>query len=61
MADVPNGSAIDGAVERTKKYEPQEVAAFVNGILGSFVRNEVSGDTEAEPAAIPTDSSEEEA
>ena len=61
MADVPNASAIDAAVELTKKYEPQEVAAFVNGILGSFVRNEVSGDTETEPAAIPTDSSEEEA
>ena len=33
MPDIPNAAAIDAAVEMTKKYEPQEVAAFVNGIL----------------------------
>ena len=43
MPDVPNASAIDAAVELTKNYEPQEVAAFVNGILGSFVRSELPG------------------
>ena len=40
MQDIPNAAAIDAAVEMTKKYEPQEVAAFVNGILGTFVRTE---------------------
>ena len=43
MPDVPNASAIDAAVELTKKYEPSEVASFVNGILGSFVRTELQG------------------
>ena len=41
-------AAIDAAVEMTKKYEPQEVAAFVNGILGTFVRTEFP-DTPAKP------------
>ena len=41
MPDVPNASAIDAAVELTKQYEPQEVASFVNGILGTFVRTEL--------------------
>ena len=41
MPDVPNASAIDAAVELTKQYESQEVAAFVNGILGTFMRTEL--------------------
>ena len=48
MPDIPNAAAIDAAVEMTKKYEPQEVAAFVNGILGTFVRTEFP-DTPATP------------
>ena len=40
IQDVPNASAINEAVELTKHYEEQELAAFVNGILGSFVRTE---------------------
>lgn len=40
MADVPNASAINEAVELTKHYEEPELASFVNGILGSFVRSE---------------------
>ena len=40
MQDVPNAAAINEAVELTKHYEEQELAAFVNGILGSFVRTE---------------------
>jgi N utilization substance protein B len=38
--DVPNAAAINAAVEICKNYEEPEVTAFVNGILGSFVRNE---------------------
>ena len=48
MPDIPNAAAINAAVELTKQYEPQEVAAFVNGILGSFVRAEFQ-DTPAKP------------
>lgn len=38
--DIPNAAAINAAVELCKKYEEPEVAAFVNGILGSFIRGE---------------------
>lgn len=58
MPDIPNAAAIDAAVEMTKKYEPQEVASFVNGILGTFVRTEFP-DTPAKPEK--TDSAGEEA
>ena len=40
MQDIPNAAAINEAVELTKRYESPEVVSFVNGILGSFVRNE---------------------
>ncbi|MCI8477300.1 MAG: transcription antitermination factor NusB [Oscillospiraceae bacterium] len=40
MQDVPNGAAINEAVELTKHYESNEVVSFVNGILGAFVRKE---------------------
>ena len=46
MPDVPNASAIDAAVELTKQYEPQEVASFVNGILGTFMRTELPQEAE---------------
>ena len=45
MADVPNAAAINEAVELTKHYEEQELAAFVNGILGTFVREQVPQET----------------
>ena len=51
MQDVPNASAINEAVEMTKHYEEQELAAFVNGILGSFVRSEPLPEPVAAPAA----------
>lgn len=37
LDDVPNGVAINEAVNLTKTYD-EESAKFVNGILGSFVR-----------------------
>ncbi|MDR0293564.1 MAG: transcription antitermination factor NusB [Oscillospiraceae bacterium] len=40
--DVPNAAAINAAVEICKKYEEGEVSAFVNGILGSFAREELA-------------------
>ena len=41
MPDIPNGAAINEAVELARKYEGDEVAKFINGILGTFVREEV--------------------
>ena len=41
LPDVPNAAAINEAVELAKKYEDEDVVAFINGILGSFVRGEV--------------------
>ena len=48
MEDIPNGAAINEAVEIAKRYETQEVVSFVNGILGSFVRAEFA-DTPPKP------------
>jgi N utilization substance protein B len=48
MPDVPNGAAINEAVEIAKKYETPETVKFINGILGSFVRKELP--ETAEPA-----------
>ena len=39
MEDVPTGVAISEAVRLAKKYDAPETGAFVNGILGSFVRS----------------------
>lgn len=39
VEDVPDGVAISEAVQLTKRYEDDEVGAFVNGLLGSFVRS----------------------
>ena len=44
MQDIPNAAAINEAVALTKHYETDEVASFVNGILGSFVRSECPPD-----------------
>ena len=41
MPDIPSGAAINEAVELTKRYDEPETVKFVNGILGSFLREEV--------------------
>lgn len=51
--DVPTPVAINEAIELTKKYEDEEVASFVHGILGAFVR-----ELPAAPDAAPTAESE---
>ncbi len=38
MEDVPTGAAISEAVRISKLYDGDESSAFVNGILGTFVR-----------------------
>ena len=40
LEEVPASVAINEAVELTKKYENEEMPAFVNGVLGGFVRGE---------------------
>lgn len=41
MPDIPHGVAINEAVNIAKNYEEPDTAKFVNGILGSFVREEI--------------------
>ena len=40
MPDIPDGAAINEAVELAKRYEPPETVSFINGVLGSFSRGE---------------------
>ena len=40
MPDIPNRVAISEAIEIAKRYEDEDVVKFINGILGSFVRDE---------------------
>ena len=42
MPEIPNGAAINEAIEIAKKYETPETVKFMNGILGSFVRQEIT-------------------
>ena len=42
MPEIPNAAAINEAVEIAKKYETPETVKFINGILGSFSRQELS-------------------
>ena len=48
MPDIPNGASINEAVEIAKKYETPETVKFINGILGSFVRQELPEGNSAE-------------
>ncbi len=38
--EIPEKSSINEAVELTKKYDSDDTASFVNGILGAFFRAE---------------------
>ena len=42
MEDIPNSVAINEAVELCRKYESDEVVKFVNGLLGTFVKEEIT-------------------
>ena len=46
LPEVPNAAAINEAVELAKKYEDADTVAFINGILGGFVRGEVEQEQE---------------
>ena len=45
MPEIPNGAAINEAVEIAKHYETPEMVKFINGILGSFARQELPDET----------------
>jgi N utilization substance protein B len=42
MPDVPDKAAINEAVELAKRYEEPTTVPFINGILGSFTRSEIT-------------------
>ncbi|MBQ9687192.1 MAG: transcription antitermination factor NusB [Oscillospiraceae bacterium] len=46
MEDIPNAAAINEAVELAKGYDDPDTVAFVNGLLGGFMRGEFGQDTE---------------
>ena len=46
MDDIPDSAAINEAVELDKGYDEPDTVAFVNGVLGGFMRGE-KGATEA--------------
>ena len=41
MPEIPTSAAINEAVELVKGYEDQKMVSFVNGILGTFVKEEL--------------------
>jgi len=41
MDDIPNKTAINEAVELCKGYDEPDTVAFVNGVLGGFIRGEI--------------------
>ena len=38
MDDIPNSAAVNEAVEKKKKFDSPKAAAYINGILGSLLR-----------------------
>ncbi len=51
MPDIPDGAAVNEALEIARRYEGEEAMAFINGILGSFIRNERGGTVGPEESA----------
>jgi N utilization substance protein B len=49
MPDIPPAASINEAVELSKSYDEPETVSFVNGILGSFMRERGSAPETAEP------------
>jgi len=42
MQDIPDRAAINEAIELAKRYESPETVSFINGVLGSFSRGEIT-------------------
>lgn len=43
VEDIPPSAVINEAVELAKNYEEPETVAFINGVLGGFMRGERAG------------------
>ena len=54
LEGIPLGATINEAVELCKKYATEDEAAFVNGILGQYVRREGLSPAPAEEAPEAT-------
>lgn len=48
LEDIPAAVAINEAVELDKGYDDPDTVAFVNGVLGGFMRGEMPGEAAAE-------------
>lgn len=59
MEDVPNKAALNEAVELAKGYEDAEAVAFINGVLGGFMRGELGEETATEEEAPVEEAVEE--
>lgn len=46
MDDIPNSASINEAVELDKGYDEPDTVAFVNGVLGGFMRGEFGSEEE---------------
>ena len=53
IEDVPTGVAVSEAVRLAKKYDGDDTGSFVNGILGSFIRDKLP--ETAQPAETTPD------
>lgn len=39
--EIPVGASVNEALELAKKYDSEEAAGFINGIMGAFVEKEI--------------------
>ena len=47
MDDIPNAAAINEAVELAKGYDEPDTVAFINGVLGGFMRGREEKEAES--------------
>lgn len=52
LDDVPSAAAINEAVELDKGYDDPDTVAFVNGVLGGFVRGEYAQDVDSADTSV---------
>ncbi|NCB52101.1 MAG: transcription antitermination factor NusB [Clostridia bacterium] len=55
MEDVPDSAAINEAVELSKRYEEPDTVAFINGVLGGFMRGEKGEEPPAAEVEMPAE------
>ena len=59
MDDIPNAAAINEAVELEKGYDEPDTVAFVNGVLGGFMRGEFGQSVPAQEAPAQDEPAQE--